>query len=409
MSKFKLAELFAGTGAFSLAFENTKKVETIYANDFCNKSEIIFNENFSIKLDCKNLNDIDENTIPKMDILTGGFPCQPFSIAGEQKGFEDERSNVFWKILKIIKKHQPKVVILENVKNLQAHDDGNTFKTITKEIDKLKYFYKFKILNTSEHSIIPQNRERIYIICFKNKEDCDKFEFPEEVNDKDKIELNKMMESTIPDKYYYKDDMKIWPALTATVKTPISKNVIYQYRRYYVRENKNNVCPTLTANMGTGGHNVPIIKDAKGIRKLIPRECFNLQGFPKTYKLPKMSDAPLYKLAGNAVSYPIVEKIAKKIIDIIYKSNNIEVTNEEVIIKKKKKSKDSVEVKEVEVKEVQLEEVVIKKKKKSKDSVEVKEEVKEVQLEEIVIKKKKKSKEAQVEMSIKSKNKDIEV
>ena len=143
MSKFKLAELFAGTGAFSLAFENTKKVETIYANDFCNKSEIIFNENFPIKLDCKNLNDIDENTIPKMDILTGGFPCQPFSIAGEQKGFEDERSNVFWKILKIIKKHQPKVVILENVKNLQAHDDGNTFKTITKEIDKLKYFYKF--------------------------------------------------------------------------------------------------------------------------------------------------------------------------------------------------------------------------------------------------------------------------
>ena len=224
MSKFKLAELFAGTGAFSLAFENTKKVETIYANDFCNKSEIIFNENFPIKLDCKNLNDIDENTIPKMDILTGGFPCQPFSIAGEQKGFEDERSNVFWKILKIIKKHQPKVVILENVKNLQAHDDGNTFKTITKEIDKLKYFYKFKILNTSEHSIIPQNRERIYIICFKNKEDCDKFEFPEEVNDKDKIELNKMMETTIPDKYYYKDDMKIWPALTASVKTPISKS-----------------------------------------------------------------------------------------------------------------------------------------------------------------------------------------
>jgi len=325
MPKFKLAELFAGTGAFSLAFENTKKVETAYANDFCKKSEIIFNENFSIKLDCKNLNDIDEKNIPKMDILTAGFPCQPFSIAGEQKGFEDERSNVFWKIIKIIKKHQPSVVILENVKNLQSHDEGKTFDIITKEIDKLKYFYKYKILNTSENSIIPQNRERIYILCFKNKQDCDKFKFPEEVNQKDKIELNKIMEKEVNDKYYYKDDMKIYPTLIASVKTPIKNNVIYQYRRYYVRENKNNVCPTLTANMGTGGHNVPIIKDTKGIRKLTPRECFNLQGFPNTYKLPKISDAGLYKLAGNAVSYPIVEKIAKEIVSILEGKKNLDV------------------------------------------------------------------------------------
>jgi len=322
MSKLKLAELFTGTGAFSLAFEKTKKVETIYANDFCKKSEIIYNENFSIKLDCKDLNDIDEKKIKKMDILTGGFPCQPFSIAGEQKGFEDERSNVFWKILKIIKKHKPTVVILENVKNLQSHDEGNTFNTITKEIEKLKYFYKHKILNTCIHSNVPQNRERIYIVCFKNKEDCDNFEFPEEVNEKDKILLNKTMEIDIPDKYYYNNTMKIWNELEANVKTPISKNVIYQYRRYYVRENKNNVCPTLTANMGTGGHNVPIIKDTKGIRKLIPRECFNLQGFPKTYKLPNLSDAALYKLAGNAVSYPIVEKIANKIVSILEKKND---------------------------------------------------------------------------------------
>ena len=387
MLKFKLAELFTGTGAFSLAFEHTKKVETIYANDFCKNSEIIFNENFSIKLDCKNLNDINENTIPKMDILTGGFPCQPFSIAGEQKGFDDERSNVFWKILKIIKKHKPKVVILENVKNLQSHNNGNTFETITKEIDKLKYFYKFKILNTSVYTSIPQNRERIYIVCFINKEDCDKFEFPEEVNDKDKIELNKMMESTIADKYYYKPDMKIWNALELDVKTPISKNVIYQYRRYYVRENKNNVCPTLTANMGTGGHNVPIIKDTKGIRKLIPRECFNLQGFPKTYKLPKLSDAALYKLAGNAVSLPIVEKLAQKIVNILenINSNNIKEKEKEIIIedkeiviedkeiklknKKNKKSiKEVIEViedKEIKVKEEVIETKPIKNKKKN--------------------------------------------
>ena len=366
MPKFKLAELFTGTGAFSLAFDTTHKVETIYANDFCKKSEIIFNENFPIKLDCKNLNDIDENTIPKMDILTGGFPCQPFSIAGEQKGFDDERSNVFWKILKIIKKHQPRVVILENVKNLQSHNGGNTFKTITNEIDKLKYFYKFKIINTSHYSSIPQNRERIYIVCFINKEECDKFEFPEKVNDKDKIALHKMIETIIPDKYYYKPNMKIWKSLELDVIKTISQNVIYQYRRYYVRENKNNVCPTLTANMGTGGHNVPIIKDTKGIRKLTPRECFNLQGFPETYKLPKMSDAPLYKLAGNAVSFPIVEMIARTIVNIL--DNDVKL-----IKKKKEKLIDlPVEIKEVDKQPILDNDVkLIKTKKKKETHIEI--------------------------------------
>ena len=92
------------------------------------------------------------------------------------------------------------------------------------------------------------------------------------------------------------------------------KNVIYQYRRYYVRENKSNCCPTLTANMGGGGHNVPLLKDDKGIRKLTPRECFNLQGFPKDYLLPNISDSELYKLAGNAVSIPVIELIINKLI-----------------------------------------------------------------------------------------------
>jgi len=101
------------------------------------------------------------------------------------------------------------------------------------------------------------------------------------------------------------------------VESVNKKNVIYQYRRYYVRENKSNVCPTLTANMGTGGHNVGIIMDDKGIRKLTPRECFNFQGFPNTYKLPKLSDTALYKLAGNAVSYPIVNSIVQNIISIL--------------------------------------------------------------------------------------------
>jgi len=316
--KYNLVEFFAGTGAFSLAFDNTNKVKSIYANDFCKNSEKIYNENFENKLILKDINDINLEDIPKMNILTAGFPCQPFSIAGEQRGFEDERSNTFWKLIKIIEHHKPDVVIFENVKNLQSHDEGRTFKIITNEIDKLNYYYKYKILNTCIHSHIPQNRERIYIICFKNKEHCDKFSFQEpSIN---KLKISDMFEQNIPDKYYYNNNSKIWSKLVDDVK---NKNVIYQYRRFYVRENKSDVCPTLTANMGTGGHNVGIIKDDKGIRKLTPKECFNFQGFPNSYKLPKLSDSALYKLAGNAVSYPIVAIIATNIINILSTDNTI--------------------------------------------------------------------------------------
>lgn len=314
MTKYTLAEFFAGTGAFSLAFENTKNVKTVFANDFCKNSEKIYNENFETKLILKDIHDIKLEDIPKMNILTAGFPCQPFSIAGERKGFQDERSNTFWKLVKIIEYHKPDIVIFENVKNLQSHDEGKTFNIIISEINRMKYFYKYKILNTCVHSPIPQNRERIYIICFKNKQHYDKFTFPESLNSDNKLKIKDMFEKDIPEKYYYTNKSKIWSKLEKDVQ---NQNVIYQYRRYYVRENKSDVCPTLTANMGTGGHNVGIIKDENGIRKLTPKECFNFQGFPNTYKLSKLSDTALYKLAGNAVSYPIVSIIANKIINIL--------------------------------------------------------------------------------------------
>jgi DNA (cytosine-5)-methyltransferase 1 len=313
-SKLKLAEFCAGTGAFSLVFEKTNLVETIFANDYEPNSEKIFNENFTIKLKCCDINLLNsKKDIPKHDILTSGFPCQPFSIAGKQEGFDDERSNVFWKLIEIIKIHKPRVVIFENVKNLESHDDGNTFNTITSEIKKINYHYKHKILNTCDITPVPQNRERIYIVCFKNKDDCDRFEFPEAINNKDKKNLIDFMDKKVDKKYYYSDKLKVWEEINTNVTKNISTNTIYQYRRYYVRENKNSVCPTLTANMGCGGHNVPLLKDNDGIRKLTPKECFNLQGFPTTYKFPKISDSALYKLAGNAVSVPVVEKLVLNI------------------------------------------------------------------------------------------------
>jgi len=314
INNYTLVDLFCGTGAFSHAFHKTNKVTTIFANDILDSSEAIFNLNNNIKLTKQNLIDLKDENIPKSQLLTAGFPCQPFSIAGNQKGFDDERSNVFWKILSIIKYNAPEIVILENVKNLQSHDNGETFKIIIKNLENLNYYIKYSILNTCKITGIPQNRERIYIVCFKDKTMYDKFNF-----DFPEIELKpviQFLEKEIPKKYYYNNSTIIYDELTKNVVKHISTNTIYQYRRYYVRENKNNVCPTLTANMGSGGHNVPIILDDTGIRKLTPRECFNLQGFPVDYILPTISTNKLYCLAGNAVSVPVVTLIANRLCNL---------------------------------------------------------------------------------------------
>jgi DNA (cytosine-5)-methyltransferase 1 len=314
--KFILIDLFAGTGAFSYAFHKTNKVETIYANDILKYSKEIYDvNNKNICLTLNDLNDVNINNIPNCNIITAGFPCQPFSIAGMQKGFNDERSNIFWKILEIIKIKQPDIVILENVKNLQSHDKGKTFNIIIENITKLNYFVKYKVLNTYKITHIPHNRERIYIIAFRNKKiyDTFNFDFP---NVKNK-NITDFLETNILDKYYYTDKSIIYDKLKESVTKNISTNTIYQYRRYYVRENKNNVCPTLTCNMGTGGHNVPLLMDDKGIRKLTPRECFNLQGFPNDYILPNLSSNKLYSLAGNSVSIDVVSLIANRIVSLL--------------------------------------------------------------------------------------------
>ena len=240
--------------------------------------------------------------------------CQPFSIAGMQNGFDDARSNVFWKIVEILKHHRPRIAILENVKNLQSHDKGNTFKTISTSLEGEGYKIKYKILNTCTYTDIPQNRERIYILCFRENEDYQQFEFPEPTSTPC-VSIASLLSDNVPTKYYYTVESAIWEKLEEGITEGVDTNAIYQYRRYYVRKNKSGCCPTLTANMGTGGHNVPIIKDDIGIRKLTPRECFKLQGFPEDYIIPNnLSDAKLYKLAGNAVSVPVVKRIINNLI-----------------------------------------------------------------------------------------------
>tara|TARA_B110000003_G_scaffold276533_1_gene323649 strand:- start:5482 stop:6435 length:954 start_codon:yes stop_codon:yes gene_type:complete len=315
IDNLKLIDLFAGTGAFSLAFEKNSKCECVFANDMieCSKKIYTLNNPNSI-FTLKDLHEINVNDIPSHDILCGGFPCQPFSIAGNKKGFDDNRSNVFWKIIEILETHKPEIIILENVKNLKSHDKGNTFNIIENNLGKLGYYIKTAILDTNKITNIPQHRERIYIVGFLNKEKYDKFNF--NFPKKTQYKISDMLEKNVDNKYYYSDRFKVFEEIEENITKNISENVLYQYRRYYVRENKSNCCPTLTANMGGGGHNVPLLKDDKGIRKLTPRECFNLQGFPLDYKLPDISDTSLYKLAGNAVSVPVVDLIVEKLNNI---------------------------------------------------------------------------------------------
>jgi DNA (cytosine-5)-methyltransferase 1 len=173
--KYNVIDLFAGTGAFSYVFSKKNQFNIVFSNDIEKESKSIIELNYHINNNSSpfhlaNLNDFPIEKIPKHDILCGGFPCQPFSICGEKKGFDDERSNVFWKMLDIIKYHHPQILLLENVKNLVSHDKGNTFKVIYDHLSKLGYFIKYSILDTCKITEVPHHRERIYIICFKNKD-----------------------------------------------------------------------------------------------------------------------------------------------------------------------------------------------------------------------------------------------
>ena len=317
-SKYKLAELFAGTGGFSFAFKNTNKVNIVFANDYEKSCKIFYDANFITPMSLHDIDTYDITNLPDFDILTGGFPCQPYSIAGQRKGFADPRGNVFWKIIDIIKLKKPKCFIMENVKNLLSHDSGNSFELMLNTFKDNHYYVKYAVLNTCKHTTIPQNRERVYIVGFLKQSQSADFTFPQLLDSNDMDNISKYLTTdAIPNKFYYNDTMKVWPLVHKSVVKNIDTNTVYQYRRTIVRENMNNVCPTLTANMGGGGHNVPLIKDSMGIRKLTPKECFNLQGFPADVIFPSLSNSALYKMAGNAITVELVKLLANEVIRVL--------------------------------------------------------------------------------------------
>ncbi|MDO4879855.1 MAG: DNA cytosine methyltransferase [Capnocytophaga sp.] len=314
--KIKFIDLFAGIGGFRLAMQNVG-AECVFSSEWDKFAQQTYQENYGeTPFGDITLQETKKKIPKKFDILCAGFPCQAFSIAGYQKGFKDTRGTLFFEIEEIAHKHRPKVIFLENVKNLVSHDKGRTFKVITNVLEqKLGYKIFYEVLNTMEYANIPQNRERIFIVAFDPKQvpNYNDFQFPK------KIKLTKTIHNFLEkgkqeDYFYYQPTHKYTPELKKTITR---KDTIYQWRRVYVRENKSNVCPTLTANMGTGGHNVPIIKDDFGIRKLTPRECFNFQGYPKDFILPNIAKSKLYIQAGNSVTMPLIQRISKQILKIL--------------------------------------------------------------------------------------------
>lgn len=312
---FNVGSLYAGVGGICLGFKKAG-FNILWANEFDKNACITYRNNFSHKLIEGDVLKLNVKELETVDILTAGFPCQPFSVAGYRKGFDDNRGNHFFKILDFIDTMRPKVIFLENVKNLVGHDNGNTFKIIEKSIRERNYSFKAKVLNTKDYGNIPHNRERIFMVAFDHEylEDSESmFEFPEPEELRYTIK-DILIKEKVDDKYYYGKEKYMYDMLERDMK---SDNTIYQFRRQYVRENKSNVCPTLTANMGTGGHNVPLVKTTYGFRKLTPRECFRFQGFPDSFNLGTISDSHLYKQAGNSVSVPVIEAIANNIMKVL--------------------------------------------------------------------------------------------
>lgn len=311
----KCASFFAGVGGIDLGFEQAGFI-TVYANEIDKFAVETLKQNFDFRIDHRDIHDVKADEIPDFDIMLAGFPCQAFSVAGYRQGFDDEkgRGNLFFELERIFSAKKPPILFLENVKNLVSHDKCNTFKVILETLENHGYHVKYQVLNASEYGNIPQNRERIYIVCFLDKNAFDKFEFPKPIERNTTIADMLEDEQSIDKKFYYTDKTPFFHQLTEEIT---HAKTLYQWRRQYVRENKNQLCPTLTANMGTGGHNVPLL-NVQGlpttIRKLTPRECFNFQGFPKDYQLPKAtSNANLYKQAGNSVVVPVIARIAEQI------------------------------------------------------------------------------------------------
>lgn len=307
----KTLDLFAGMGGIALAFENAG-YETVYANDFNKHVKPVYDANHSTALSLGDIQAINPLDLPEYDVLLGGFPCQPFSVAGYRQGFQDEkgRGNLFFSIANIIEQTRPRAFMLENVKGLLSHDKGRTLQIILKTLeDELGYMTKVRVLNTKTHGNLPQNRERVFIVGFADPVLTWRFNFPCPIPLT--VKIADLLDETSDPKYWL--DHKPSPDEKTFGK-------IFQVHtvRGAVEVGGGDVCNALTASMSKNNDTTPLTYDGSHIRKLSPRECARFQGFPDSYIFPPaVSDTQLYKMIGNSVSVPVVQRIAENIINLL--------------------------------------------------------------------------------------------
>jgi len=313
--KLRAGSMFAGIGGICLGFKQTG-FDMVWANDIDADAVKTYTHNLGDSYIVEgDVRKISPQSVPDIDVLTAGFPCQPFSIAGRQKGFEDPRGNLFFEIARIIDVKRPKVVFLENVPNLAQHDSGKTFLVIYNALVQFGYYVKYKVMNAKEYGNIPQHRERIFIAAFLDFGICNKFSFPEPVPLERK--LFDVIDRTVKhsDCYYYDESSFFYNELKKVVT---DKNALYKINDSGVSAKRNYVAPTLIANMGTYPDRVPLMLDDYGIRKLTPKECLDLQGFPKEFGFPNgIVMKAAYRLIGNSVCVPVIKRIAEKIREVL--------------------------------------------------------------------------------------------
>ncbi len=313
----KIGSLFAGIGGIDLGFIQAG-FEVAWANEIDQDACKTYRHNFpNTKLIEGDIRNLDAKALEKVDVLTAGFPCQSFSVCGNQKGFKDARGNLFFEIMRIADELQPPVIFLENVANLTEHDNGKTFNVIHNELASRDYFIRYLIADACDYGI-PQHRTRTYIVAFKSKEACDKFKFPE------KCKLEKRIFDIIDktqkadDKYYLSVDSPEYKKLNAAMK---DSEQIYRFSDYGIQSSKDRICFTLKANMGTWRERIPFIKDNYGIRKITPQECLALMGFSKEYSFPDIVlQKEQYKQCGNSVTVLLIENIISQNNNLFHKT-----------------------------------------------------------------------------------------
>lgn len=319
---YRSIDLFAGIGGIRLGFEQAfgNDIKTVFVSEWDKKAVETYKANFDDKIDIAgDITEVNENDIPEHDILLAGFPCQAFSLAGHKKGFEDARGTLFFDVARIIKRHNPKVVFCENVKNLVNHDRGRTFKVIKEILEELGYVVFYKVLNSKNFGV-PQNRERIYIVAFRKDIAPKTFEFPEKTDDT-KVIKDIVEEHEVSPKYYL--STAYLESLKKHKERHASKGNGFGYE---IRSTDSVAGAIVCGGMGRERNliidnrltNFTPVTHIKGeinrefVRKMTPREWARLQGFPNDFKFV-VADTHLYKQFGNSVTVPVIRAIAEKI------------------------------------------------------------------------------------------------